>query len=148
MTEADLDDVARIEQTLYKHPWTRGNFADALLAGYAAWVMRADGELLGYFILMIAVDDGHLLNLSVSTAAQRRGYASLMIVKACEVCTGLGASGLLLEVRPSNLTARTLYERRGFTQISVRPGYYPKSDIDATRVEDALVMRLNLGDQA
>src|SRR5690606_32127281 len=34
MREADLDDVMAIETSVYSHPWSRGNFADSLRAGY------------------------------------------------------------------------------------------------------------------
>ena len=30
----DLDAVAAIEQTIYSAPWSHGNFADSLRAGY------------------------------------------------------------------------------------------------------------------
>ena len=33
------------------YPWTRGNFADSLLAGYSAWVCRVGGELVGYVVV-------------------------------------------------------------------------------------------------
>jgi ribosomal-protein-alanine N-acetyltransferase len=48
------------------------------------------------------------------------------------------ATSLLLEVRPSNVRARRLYEGTGFEVIGVRRGYYPDH---GGRREDALVMR-------
>jgi ribosomal-protein-alanine N-acetyltransferase len=45
---------------------------------------------------------------------------------------------VFLEVRESNAAAIALYKSRGFTQISVRNGYYRRP------VENALVMRLDL----
>ena len=50
MTEADLDAVLAIETAIYTHPWTRGNFADSLRAGYRCCTWRLGGELLGYFM--------------------------------------------------------------------------------------------------
>jgi ribosomal-protein-alanine N-acetyltransferase len=37
-----------IEQTAYAQPWSRGNFADSLRAGYQAQLLVADGAILGY----------------------------------------------------------------------------------------------------
>jgi ribosomal-protein-alanine N-acetyltransferase len=51
---------------------------------------------------------------------------------------GHGATTMLLEVRPSNSSARTLYKNLGFRQIGCRKNYYIE-----TR-EDALVMMLNI----
>ena len=47
-----------------------------------------------------------------------------------------GASTLLLEVRPSNEGALSLYRHFGFRQIGVRRGYYPAQG----GREDALVL--------
>ena len=143
-TSADLDDIATLEQTLYVHPWTRGNFADSLISGYPMRVLRRDGELIAYFVLMVSVDEGHLLNISVARPWQRHGYGGLLIDEACAICRARGANRLLLEVRPSNRPAQALYRRRGFLEIGVRRGYYPKGDIDHSRREDALVMGLAL----
>ena len=40
MREQDLDEVMAIESAIYTHPWTRGNFADSLRAGYQCCVLR------------------------------------------------------------------------------------------------------------
>ena len=53
---------------------------------------------------------------------------------------GRGAQHLFLEVRPSNLAGKALYDRFGFREVAVRPGYYPAH---AGR-EDALVLTLAL----
>jgi [ribosomal protein S18]-alanine N-acetyltransferase len=50
-------------------------------------------------------------------------------------------SGVLLEVRPSNQRARTIYEHLGFAAIGLRRGYYPA----VSGREDAIVMRKVLG---
>ena len=66
MRNADLAEVLSIEDAVYSHPWTRGNFADSLRAGYQCWTWRDGGELLGYFVLLVAAGEGHLLNLESS----------------------------------------------------------------------------------
>jgi ribosomal-protein-alanine acetyltransferase len=144
MSEADLDEVAALERTLYVHPWTRGNFADSLAAGYPMRLLRRDAELIAYFILLIGIDEGHLLNVSVALPWQRQGYGARLIEYASAICREYHVGNLLLEVRPSNLPAQSLYNRHGFRQVGVRRGYYPKGDIDQTHREDALVMMLAL----
>jgi len=47
MRDADLDDVLTIENAIYSHPWTRGNFADSIRSGYQCWTWRSGRELLG-----------------------------------------------------------------------------------------------------
>jgi ribosomal-protein-alanine N-acetyltransferase len=140
MGEHDLDEVMAIESAIYTHPWTRGNFADSLRAGYECRVLRLGAELVGYFVLMVAAGEGHLLNLSIAAAHQRTGHGSALLGEAAEVARTLGARSLFLEVRPSNRAAQALYTRFGFHRIAVRRGYYPAH---AGR-EDALVLTLPL----
>ena len=42
---ADLPDVLRIERAAYAHPWSDANFRDALIAGYQAQMVVAEGIL-------------------------------------------------------------------------------------------------------
>lgn len=140
MRDADLAELLAVENAIYSHPWTRGNFADSLRAGYQCWTWRLGNELFGYFILLVAAGEGHLLNLSVAAARQRSGHGSALLVEAMRMARARGAQHLFLEVRPSNLGAKALYRRFGFRQVAVRPGYYPAH---AGR-EDALVLTLAL----
>jgi ribosomal-protein-alanine N-acetyltransferase len=125
MAEADLDEVLAIETAVYSHPWTRGNFADSLRAGYACRTWRLGRELLGYFVLMIAAGEAHLLNLSIAGAHQRRGHGSALLREALGLARAQGARNVFLEVRPSNRAGQALYERFGFKRIALRRGYYP-----------------------
>lgn len=138
MRESELGEVMAIEEAIYTHPWTRGNFADSLRAGYQCWTWRLGDELLGYFVLLVAAGEGHLLNLSVAAARQRSGHGSALLNEVMRLARGRGAQHLFLEVRPSNLAGKALYERFGFREVAVRPGYYPAY---AGR-EDALVLTL------
>lgn len=140
MREHDLDEVMAIESVIYTHPWTRGNFADSLRAGYACRVLRLGPALLGYFVLMVAAGEAHLLNLSIAPAHQRTGHGTRLLGEAMALARKLGARSLFLEVRPSNRAAQSLYTRIGFRRIAVRRGYYPAH---AGR-EDALVLTLSL----
>lgn len=141
MTEGDLDDVVAVEEDIYPFPWTRGNFADSLNAGYSCWVLRdSDGSLQAYGIVMIALDEAHLLNLSVARGFQRGGLGWRTLEWMAGAAREHGARTLLLEVRPSNPAALRLYERYGFQRVGVRRGYYPAHD----GREDAIVMRIPL----
>ena len=140
MREPDLDEVMAIESVIYTHPWTRGNFADSLRAGYECRVLRCGPELLGYFVLMVAAAEAHLLNLSMAPMHQRRGHGSMLLREAAGIARRLGARSLFLEVRPNNRGAQALYTRFGFRKVGVRRGYYPAH---AGR-EDALVLTLSL----
>lgn len=142
MRESDLAAIDAVEQTVYEHPWTLGNFQDSLASGYQCWVARdAAGSLLGYFLMMLAPDDAHLLNITVVPQFQGRGFGRLMLDKVCQIARQHGAAAILLEVRPSNPHALAVYHHVGFRQIGIRKNYYPAAKLQR---EDAIVMRLAL----
>ena len=141
MVMANLDAVFAIEQVVYPHPWTRGNFVDSLAAGYSAWTLYDGAELVGYFLIMAAVDEAHLLNVSVAAERQGQGLGRYLLDKVAACARGLGATSVLLEVRPSNQRALEVYLRHGYTEIGRRKNYYPAHH---GQREEAIVMRLPL----
>lgn len=142
MQVEDIREVVAIEKVEYPFPWTAGNFNDSLRSGYQAWILRNEAETLtGYFLLMPAVDEAHLLNITVRGDLHGQGLGRLMLDQVAAVARRLKMESILLEVRPSNERALTIYDRYGFVRIGRRRDYYPAPD--NTR-EDAIVMRLAL----
>lgn len=137
MTSADLGRVMRIEDQVYEYPWSRGNFEDSLTAGYSCWLYTDGIELVGYCVIMLAVDEAHLLNLSIAADWQGQGHGRALLNGAMEAIRAHGAKAMLLEVRPSNTAGRILYSRAGFSQVGLRKGYYPAH----SGREDALVLK-------
>lgn len=137
MSADDLDWVCAQEAALQPHPWTRGNFADALAAGNEAWLMRVEGEPVAYAVVLRVLDEAHLLGIGVALSAQRRGHGRRLLQHLCEHAAKEGAGSFFLEVRVSNDAAQALYRDMGFDEIGRRRGYYPAAD----GREDAIVMR-------
>lgn len=140
MDENDLDWVVVAEKDLHAFPWTRGNFVDSLAAGYSAWVMRIGDNAVGYAVVLLVMDEAHLLNISVQRAFQGCGLGRRLLDFVADTARQRGAAQLFLEVRPSNLAALGLYEAYGFDVIGRRRAYYPAHD----GREDAIVMRKSL----
>lgn len=140
MLEADLDAIMQIEPTIYSHPWTRGNFNDSLKAGHNAWVMTQDNEIIGYAVIMIVLDEAHLLNISIAAPYQKQGLGRMLLMYLIDQAKALKTENMFLEVRVSNVSAIALYEDVGFVEMSIRRGYYPASK----GREDAVLMGLAL----
>ena len=140
MSAADLDAVMAIENGIYTHPWTRGNFRDSLDAHYYCRVFELDAGLTGYSVVSIAAGEAHLLNLSVAAEWQGHGYGRGLLAYMIGIAQEYGALKMFLEVRASNAGAHRLYARAGFCEIGLRRGYYP----DQAKPEDAVVMELDL----
>jgi ribosomal-protein-alanine N-acetyltransferase len=140
MRAADVDAILLVERDIYAYPWSAGNFRDSLQAGYSCWVMESMGYLAGYGVLMLGVNEAHLLNLSVAADWQRRGLGRTLLQHFIRLARECEAEQILLEVRPSNEAARALYGDAGFRELHVRLNYYPA---DAGR-EDAILMGMDL----
>ncbi len=141
LTSEQMEAVLAIEQRAYSHPWTQGNFTDAIASGYAAQVLMAGHQVLGYFVAMKGVDEVHLLNITVAPAFQRQGWAQTMLEALALWSRGQAAQWLWLEVRESNHRALHLYEQHGFKRVGLRKAYYPA--LRGER-ESAIVMSLKL----
>jgi ribosomal-protein-alanine N-acetyltransferase len=141
LSESDLARVVAIEQTAYSHPWTIGNFKDALKTGYAAFKLEAGEHLLGYLLAMQVVDEVHLLNITVAPDFQRQGWAQALLEYLKLWSLQQGANCLWLEVRESNERAIKLYQAFGFEQVGLRKDYYPAGQ---TTRESAVVMRMGI----
>lgn len=142
MRAQDVEEVVAIEKDAYPFPWTRGNFLDSLASRYDAWTLRdADARLAGYFLLMHAVDETHLLNITVRPDLHGRGFGRMLLDKVIQLALNANMQSVLLEVRPSNEHALAVYRHCGFQQIGIRKHYYPAG---AALREDAIVMRLML----
>ena len=142
MRAQDVEAVVAVENDAYPFPWTRGNFLDSLASRYDAWTLReADARLAGYFLLMHAVDETHLLNITVRPDLHGRGYGRMLLDKVIQLALDANMHSVLLEVRPSNEHALAVYRHCGFQPIGVRKQYYPAA---GTSREDAIVMRLML----
>ncbi len=136
MTEADLDAVLRIENEVHAHPWTLGNFSDALRSKYHCKIYEAGGTVLGYAVLMLAVDEAELLDIAIATRHQRHGLGRKLLEEMLALARRANMHRVVLEVRASNAAAIGLYRNAGFADIGLRRDYYPAKN----GREDAILM--------
>ncbi len=140
MIASDLDAIMEIEPHIYSHPWTRGNFSDSLKSEHSAWVLEQDAKIIGYALMMMVLDEAHLLNLSIAKAYQQQGLGRYLLEHMIKIAQQLKAANMFLEVRVSNNSAIALYESIGFNEMAIRRGYYPVQN----GREDAVLMGLAL----
>lgn len=136
----DLDSICEIESRCYPYPWSKRIFADCIKVGYSCWVMKLDGQIVGYGILAAAAGEAHILNVCVDRDYQNQGLGHVMADRLINMARWFHCDKIFLEVRPSNTPAVCLYQRLGFETVGSRPGYYPA----AYGREDALIMALSL----
>lgn len=138
MKTADLEDVARIEKSAFEQPWTAQSFRSELIKNDLAHYMvaRMGERVVGYGGIWVIFNEAHLTTLAVDKVYRRRGVGAALLSGLIERSSQLGARRISLEVRPSNLAARTLYKKFGFNARGLRKHYYTD--------EDGLVMFRNI----
>lgn len=144
----DIPQLAALERELFgEHAWSEATWW-AELAGRPRrdYVVEADGggrdaapAVLGYAGLDVAGEVADVMTIAVAPTAQGRGLGHRLLEELVTRAQARGAEWLVLEVRADNARARSMYERRGFSVLQVRPRYYQPGDVDA------VVMRLALG---
>ncbi len=136
MLQSDVPAVARHERQLFSDPWPAQIFREDVDSTFSyPFVAEVDGEIAGYAILWVGVDEGHLTNIAVVKKFQRKSIAKRLLTYILRLAASLELAQIILEVRPTNQAAIRLYESYGFERLATRKDYYRNP------VEDCLVMR-------
>ncbi len=143
MEERDLPEVLAIERVSFPNPWHESTFRGEIQNKSISfpWVMvREPGDqVVGYIIFWKVGEEVQVNNIAIHPDFRRRGLGESLLREVISWVKKEGAQFITLEVRPSNLAARALYQKLGFRTIGLRRFYY------SNPVEDALVMILDLG---
>ncbi|HNX37935.1 MAG TPA: ribosomal protein S18-alanine N-acetyltransferase [Candidatus Cloacimonadota bacterium] len=119
----DLPEVVRIEQSAFADPWPEEAFSkDIMENGYALF----DGSrLVGYTFVLTVLDECSIINVAVDPEDQNRGHGEHMLRELMKILTvRKGIRRYFLDVRESNLPARSLYRKLGFFELGIRKNYY------------------------
>lgn len=135
MEEADLDQVAEIEKSIFSMPWSRQAFLDSIRLAHTIYVVaELGGRIVGYCGCYQVLEEAEITNVAVEKSYRGRGIAFQMLETLMQIGESQGAFAYTLEVRASNLTAIRLYEKLGFQSFGTRKNFYDKP------VEDAVIM--------
>ncbi|MEJ7870786.1 MAG: ribosomal protein S18-alanine N-acetyltransferase [Rubrobacteraceae bacterium] len=137
MRLSDLPAVMEVGGRSLPRPWSEAVWSEEFYSPFGLYLILEEGGALSGFIgLKLISDEAHVMTIAVCPERRRRGLARTLIKAALSEPTAAGVCHVYLEVRPSNLAARTLYASLGFVETGVRRGYYGD--------EDALLMTLDL----
>lgn len=137
MEEGDLDGVMEVEAASFSVPWSKTAFQDELNNPLAFYLIALVNEkVIGYAGAWIIFDEAHITNVAVLPAWREMGVGMRMMRAFMEQARLKGARSMTLEVRESNIAARQMYQKIGFTVCGERKNYY-----DSPK-ENALIMWL------
>ena len=134
MSREHLSEVASIEEMSFSLPWSLESLELMLTDQASALVALEDGRVLGYVGMMCVLDEGQIINVAVHPDARRRGVGRRLMEAAQTYAKERGIVFLSLEVRESNIAARSLYSSLGWEEQGIRKGFYSHP------VENACVM--------
>jgi len=138
MNKEDLPIVLAIEGKSFANPWSAsaflGEIANKDISFPFVIVLQGGGEVIGYIVYWILEEEAQISNLAIHPAYRGFGIAKNVLNQVLDKMQSSGVLYVFLEVRPSNMPARLLYEEMGFEIFGIRKNYYRSPD------EDALVM--------
>ena len=136
MTAAEVSKVANLEKICFNDPWSERSVASELDNALSLWLVAMEGDALaGYVGSQTVMGETDMMNIAVDPEFRRQGIAEKLIEALVDALKARESHCLTLEVRSSNESAKSLYEKLDFQQVGLRKNYYrnPK--------EDALILR-------
>ena len=132
MNIAHVAQIAELEKLCFSDPWSEKSVASELNNPLALWLTAVEGErVTGYIGSQTVMDETDMMNVAVHPDFRRRGIAEALVNELVARLKSRESRSLTLEVRASNLSAITLYEKLGFSQIGRRKNYYRNPTEDA-----------------
>lgn len=141
-TPLDIPDLLALErQAPAAAHWSREqyqNIFDGEAPSRVLLVLEENASIRGFIVGGALDREWEIENIAVSESVQRLGFGSRLLQEFLAFVRAQGAEEIFLEVRESNLAARRLYEKSGFSERGRRPSYYQQPE------EDAIVYHLGL----
>ena len=94
------------------------------------------GEFVGFLSYIEIAKEIDIHHLVVKNEAQKKGIGRKLLTFSIQDAFSRGVDAIVLEVRPSNVPAHTLYKKMNFKEIGRRKSYYHYP------TEDGIIMKL------
>ena len=136
------DQIIEIENLSFLSPWNLRSFETELTKSVShLWGLENRGILLGYICFWMFASEIQLINIAVHPENRGMSLGCLLLNKMISTGIDKGVHHIWLEVRPSNTSAKKLYQKYGFKEVGRRSNYYTDTH------EDAIIMDLELSNK-
>ncbi|MBS7622958.1 ribosomal protein S18-alanine N-acetyltransferase [Candidatus Bathyarchaeota archaeon] len=124
-----LGQVCEIENSSFSEPFSADYF-EQLAEKYPETFLISEKEsrVLGYIVAETYRNKAHILSIAVRDDCRRKRIGSGLLDALIERLRLKEVKEVFLEVRESNVAARSLYEKAGFKLSGRIKGYYGKDD--------------------
>ena len=131
----DVPGLAALEKACFADPLLEDAVARQIADPMRVFLLAEEnGALSGAADFQFVLDEGYIGNVAVFDSCRRRGVGYALMEALLREAREKKLAFLTLEVRQSNIPARALYEKCGFSVAGQRKNYYEKP------VEDAIIM--------
>ena len=122
----NVDQIIELQnQNNFADGWNKTMLENAFKGGnYVCFGVYENKKLIAFLGLSVSVDTCDIEDVLVDLNYRRKGFAEKLIDHAIDYAKSKNKEKVFLEVRESNLSARALYQKKGFNKISVRKNYY------------------------
>lgn len=138
MIPGDLDRIHEIFQASFSHPWSLNAIQEEFFNEAASYLVALLGDkVVGFIGAWLVFDEAQITNIALDPSYRGRGYGHTLLKEFISRLRAQGLALVFLEVRPSNLPARRLYESFNFRMVGLRKNFYQDG-------EAAILMELDL----
>ncbi|MBO5068421.1 MAG: ribosomal protein S18-alanine N-acetyltransferase [Clostridia bacterium] len=134
----DVDKIVELFNENFPDGWNKNMLLSAFDGGRFFSIGCFNNEkLIGAITCSLSIDDADIEGITVDKTYRNKGVGQKLLKNAEQNIKDSGITAVLLEVRQSNIPAKSLYEKAGYKQIFVRKSYYSDG-------ENAVVMKKEL----
>ena len=142
-TTQNVCQIAAVEAACFgAEAWSesliQSEFASTL-STFVAYIVS--NTVVGYVSFRAVLDEMQVGNVAVLPSYRRQGIARQLVQHAMALAKSKGCAVAELEVNTANVSAVALYQSCGFSVVSTRKNYYPKSSYPS---KDAYLMTATL----
>lgn len=132
MTSLQVGEIERLENECFSSPWTEDGLKSELKNKFARFYVALSGdEVAGYIGAHNILGEVYITNVAVFSAFRRMGVGGKLVNTLLNEMKKENAEFVTLEVRKSNHSAISLYEKYGFEKVGERKDFYEKPREDA-----------------
>jgi ribosomal-protein-alanine N-acetyltransferase len=140
MTEQDIDRIMVIEVESFSLPWSKQSYISELKNNFANYlVCDCEGQVAGYGGIWVVFEEAHITNIAIAADYRGTGMGKALMLELENVARTKKAQRILLEVRPTNNTARHMYKSLGYIDTGLRKAYYSDNGEDAILMTKFLI---------
>ena len=135
MQRSDIPVIADLEKRFFSTPWSVSALENAVKnSAETFWVATKGSDTVGYLGFMQGFESADILTVCIDPSYRGQGYGQAILQFCLNQMQKDGVEKVFLEVRQSNMPARSMYEKSGFNYLNKRINYYKDP------IEDAFVM--------